>query len=223
MSKKSSTSDDGPPAEREIQTEVVTPEVASASVPRRKKSTRRTLIEWLVVIIAALLASLVMRVYVIQTYFIPSASMEPTLQIGDRIIVSKMSLDFGSIHQGDIIVFKAPPSEHCGTSVPDLVKRVIALPGQTISLSKKGYVYINGTKLDETWLPESKQGTTYPGPTGTTYSLNSPYKVPANHYFMMGDNRSDSCDSRYWGPIPRSDVVGRAFLRIWPLSRFDFL
>lgn len=222
MSKKSAEPGDEPPHEPVVAPVTSTP-TAPAPVLRRKHSTQRTIIEWVAIIIAALLVSLLMRVYVVQTYFIPSASMEPTLQIGDRIIVSKISLDFGSIHAGDILVFKAPPSEHCGTSVPDLVKRVVALPGQSISLSKNGYVFINGKKLDETWLPSSKQGTTYPGPTGTAYSLTTPYTVPANHYFMMGDNRTDSCDSRYWGPIPRSDVVGRAFLRIWPFSRFGFL
>jgi signal peptidase I len=99
---------------------------------------------------------------------------------------------------------------------------VICLPGETISLSGNGYVLINGKRLDETWLPKSVQGTTYPGPSGNPYSLNHPYKIPANDYFMMGDNRGDSCDSRFWGAIPKSLMVGKVDLRVWPLTRFHF-
>ena len=104
--------------------------------------------------------------------------------------------------------------------VNDLVKRVIGLPGETISLTKgtKSYVLINGKRLDETWLPSSAQGSSYPGPTGTPYSLNHPYVIPANHYFVMGDNRTESCDSRYWGPISRNLIVGKVELRVWPLD-----
>jgi signal peptidase I len=102
--------------------------------------------------------------------------------------------------------------------VPDLVKRIIGLPGETISLSGNGYVRINGKRLDETWLPASKQGSTYPGPSGTAYSLAHPFTIPAGDYFVMGDNRGISCDSRYWGPIPKSSIVGKVDLSIWPLS-----
>ena len=89
----------------------------------------------------------------------------------------------------------------------DLVKRVIGMPGDVISLSR-GYVYIDGKRLNESWLPATEQGITFAGPTGTTFSLAHPYRVPANNYFVMGDNRTDSCDSRYWGPIPNSLIVG---------------
>jgi signal peptidase I len=106
--------------------------------------------------------------------------------------------------------------------VADLVKRVIGLPGETISLSGHGYVLINGKRLDETWLPSSVQGTTYPGPAGNAYALDQPYKIPADEYFVMGDNRDDSCDSRYWGPLAGSLIVGKVDVRIWPLSAFRF-
>ncbi len=104
-----------------------------------------------------------------------------------------------------------PTRTAAGQPVADLVKRVIGLPGETISLTKgsKGYVLINGKRLDETWLPSSVQGMTFPGPAGKPYNLAKPYVIPANHYFVMGDNRSDSCDSRYWGPIARSLIVGQ--------------
>jgi signal peptidase I len=152
-----------------------------------------------------------MRTYVVQTFYIPSGSMEPTLLVGDRIMVSKLGLDFGSIHRGDILVFKAPPSEHCGTPVPDLVKRVIGLPGDHLT-SKGNTIYVNGKPLQLTWTHYEPLGRSIGNVT-----------VPKNNYFMMGDNYPDSCDSRYWGTVPRSDIVGRAFLRIWPLSRIGFL
>lgn len=152
-----------------------------------------------------------MRTYALQTFFIPSGSMEPTLLVGDRILVSKLSLDFGSIHRGDILVFKAPPAENCGTPVKDLVKRVIGLPGDHLT-SNGNTIYVNGKVLKITWTHYEPLGRAIGNVT-----------VPKNDYFMMGDNYPDSCDSRYWGPVPRSDIVGRAFFRIWPLSRMGFL
>lgn len=183
----------------------------SPAKPRRLRSGRRTLIEWGAIVILAVLVSFFMRTFVLQTYFIPSASMEPTLQIGDRIMVSKLSLDFGSIHRGDILVFRAPPAENCGTPVPDLVKRVIGLPGDHLT-SKGNTIYVNGKPLKITW--------THYEPLGRAIGN---VVVPKNSYFMMGDNYPDSCDSRYWGPVPRSYIVGRAFIRIWPFSRIGLL
>jgi signal peptidase I len=180
--------------------------------PTRKKATgKKVLIEWVVIIVIAVLASLIVRTFVFQTYFIPSASMEPTLMIGDRIIVDKLSVDFGTIHTGDIIVFKAPPAEDCGTTVADLVKRVIGVPGDKLT-SKGNTIYINGKALDETWTHEEPLGT----PIGHV-------TVKPGQYFVMGDNHPDSCDSRFWGTVPRSDIIGKVFLRIWPLSRIGFL
>jgi signal peptidase I len=137
-------------------------------------------------------------------YFtIPSGAMEPALQIGDTVHVES-----GSVNRGDIVVFSRPPNEHCGGGESrDLVKRVIGMPGDNVSLSE-GYVYINGRRLDETWLPASEQGVTDPGPSGTSYSLDEPYRVPSNDYFVLGDNRTDSCDSRYWGSVQNSLIVG---------------
>ena len=116
---------------------------------------------------------------------------------------------------------RSPPGllpEDCGgPEVNDLVKRVIGLPGETISTSG-GYVYIDGKRLNETWLPASKQGTTGEGPPGSPSNLDRPFHIPANDYFVMGDNRTDSCDSRYWGPIARSLIVGKVEFRVWPLS-----
>jgi signal peptidase I len=190
-----------------------------AAAPRKARWLR----ELVIVVVVAVGLAVLLRTFVVQTFSIPSGSMEPTLNIGDRIVVDKLSYDLHGVGRGDIVVFARPPAEDCaGAPVSDLVKRVVGLPGETISLSGNGYVLINGKQLDETWLPKSVQGTTYPGPSGTAYSLQHPYKIPANHYFMMGDNRGDSCDSRFWGPIPKSLMVGKVDIRIWPLTRFHF-
>jgi signal peptidase I len=176
-----------------------------------------------VVLVVAVLIAVLLRAYVVETYFIPSGSMEPTLQVGDRILVDKLAYHLHSVGRGDIVVFARPPKENCpGPAVPDLVKRVIGLPGETISLSGGGHVLIDGRRLDESWLPASQQGTTFPGPAGTPYSLVRPYRVPSGNYFVMGDNRRDSCDSRYWGPVPENLIVGKVDVRIWPLSAIRF-
>lgn len=179
------------------------------TTPKRSGSRTRTTIEWIVVVAVALLVSLLVRTYVFQTFYIPSGSMEPTLQIGDRIVVSKLSVEVGSIHRGDILVFKAPAGvlSACGDNVADLVKRVIGLPGDHLT-SKGNTIYVNGLPLSQPW--------THVEPIGKSIGN---VTVPANSYFMMGDNEPDSCDSRYWGTVPRSSIIGKAFVRIWPLSR----
>ena len=187
-------------------------------LPADSPSPTRWIKEAVVVVVVAVLVAVLLRAFVVQTFFIPSGSMEPTLQIGDRILVNKLSYDLHGVDRGDIVVFSRPPTENCGgPEVNDLVKRVIGLPGDVISLSG-GYVYIDGKKLDESWLPASEQGITVAGPAGNSSNLARPYRVPVDNYFVMGDNRTDSCDSRYWGPINRSLIVGKVELRVWPLS-----
>jgi signal peptidase I len=161
----------------------------------------------LVVLLVAVGVAFGVRAFVLQSYFIPSASMEPTLMIGDRILVDKLSYHLHGVGRGDIVVFATPPAEAADTTVKDLVKRVIGLPGEVIS-SSGGRVFINGRPLHEPWLPP-----------GTVTTGIRTQKVPAGEYFVMGDNRSDSQDSRFFGPIPRSLIVGRVVLRFWPLSR----
>ena len=192
---------------------VDTPDLESHEVPlpapRRRR--HRVILEWVVIVVAAVLVSFFMRTFAFQTFYIPSASMLPTLQVGDRIIVSKLSVDFGTINRGDILVFKAPPAENCGEPVTDLVKRVIGLPGDHLT-SKGNTIYINGVALAENWSHNEPLGQSIGHVT-----------VPSGNYFMMGDNHNDSCDSRMWGSVPRSDIIGKAFLRIWPVSRLGFL
>jgi len=205
-----------------VKADLSQPTVDEGSPEEGSPKQSRWLRETLIVVVVALAAALLLRTFVVQTFYIPSGSMEPTLKIGDRILVNKLSYHLHGVDRGNIVVFRRPADENCGgPPVADLVKRVIGLPGETISLSG-GHVDIDGKQLDETWLPTSVQGTTFPGPSGTAYSLVKPYVIPANHYFVMGDNRADSCDSRYWGPIARSLIVGKVDVRVWSITSFHF-
>ena len=119
--------------------------------PRAPSS--RWIREGIIVVVVAVLVTVLLRTFVVQTFYIPSGSMEPTLQIGDRILVNKLSYELHGVDRGDIVVFSRPPTENCGgPEVNDLVKRVIGLPGDVVSLSN-GHVDIDGKRLDETWLP----------------------------------------------------------------------
>jgi signal peptidase I len=174
----------------------------------------RWVLEWVAVVVVALLLAVGVRTWVAQMFFIPSGSMLPTLQIGDRIIVDKLSYHLHGVDRGDVVVFRRPPLEQADYS--DLVKRVIGLPGDTIS-SVGGRVYIDGQPLNEPWLPTPEPATT-PSPLPDGFSLNHPYTVPADEYFVMGDNRTDSEDSRYFGPIPKNLIVGKLVMVVWPLD-----
>jgi signal peptidase I len=187
--------------------------------PSSKRRTGRSwLIELVVIVVVVLGASFLVRTFVVQTFYIPSGSMIPTLQVGDRILVDKLSYHLHGVGRGDIVVFSKPPLEQ--QNINDLVKRVIGLPGETIS-SVNGQVYINGKLLNEPWLQPGVKTT--PGPNPVPFNLDKPYKIPAGEYYVIGDNRTDSEDSRWFGPIPRSLIVGRAFIRIWPLSHIGGL
>ena len=165
-------------------------------------------------LVVAVLLAVGVRVYVAQMFYIPSGSMLPTLQIGDRIVVDKLTYHLYAVRRGDIVVFRRPPLEPAPYA--DLVKRVIGLPGDTLSLSG-GRVMVDGRILEEPWLPDPAPET-LPSPLSAPFSLNHPYTVPAGYYFVMGDNRTDSEDSRYFGPIPRSLIVGKMAFRVWPLG-----
>jgi signal peptidase I len=176
-------------------------------------------LEWLAVVAFALVLAFGVRTYVAQMFYIPSGSMLPTLQVGDRIVVDKLSYDLHGIHRGDVVVFRRPPLEQA--DYPDLVKRVIGLPGDTIA-SVGGQVTIDGRPLSEPWLPRPAP-LTLPSPVPYAFNLTHPYTVPTGHYFVMGDNRTNSEDSRYFGPIPTSLIVGKMAFVAWPLDDSGWL
>jgi signal peptidase I len=201
----------------------ITPAASESEPAKRPSSTLRNIVEWVLVLGGALLIALLIRTFLFTTFWIPSASMEPTL-VGqpdrhDRIIVNRLSYKLHAVHRGDIIVFEKPPGETAttedGRPVKDLIKRVIGLPGETVTL-KGGKVYVDGHRLDESYLPK---GTETRPICGTT----TEFKVPEDHVLVFGDNRTNSTDGRCFGPIDEDTIVGRAFFRFWPLSELDWL
>lgn len=188
-----------------------------APEPEMPPSRMRGAVEWLVVIAGAVIVALLIKTFLLQAFYIPSSSMVPTLGVGDRVLVNKVSYKLHDVNRGDIIVFERPDSEHTD-DIKDLIKRVIALPGEKVVI-KEGGVFIDGRPLNEPYLPEGT--TTSPGPLGC--SDVAPCVVPDDAVWVMGDNRSDSKDSRYFGAIPEGEIVGRAFFRVWPLNRLGFL
>jgi signal peptidase I len=181
-----------------------------ATTKRRKRSSgARQAVEWIVLIAIALAIAIVIKTFLFQAFYIPSESMVPTLKKDDRVLVNKLSYKLHNIHRGDIVVFTKPPSET--SDIKDLVKRVIGLPNETVE-GRDGHIYINGKLLKEGYLPK-----------GTVTSTFGPTTIPSNSIWVMGDNRTYSRDSRYFGPILKSSVVGRVFVRIWPPPRFRFL
>ena len=175
----------------------------------------------------ALLVVWPVRTFLAQAYYIPSASMTPQLEVNDRVIVSKLAYDLHDQRRGDIVVFDAPPGlpappDHASApirfirrlfqpSTQEYIKRVVALPGERVE-GRQGRIFIDGKRLVEPYLP--------PGTSTATFA---PTVVPAGRLWVMGDNRSNSEDSRVFGAIRRSTVVGRAVLRVWPVQRTSFL
>lgn len=183
----------------------------------------RVTIDWAITIAGAVAIVLAVKAWVVNPYRIPSSSMEPTLhcarpgsgceaRFSDRVLANRFIYHFREPERGDIIVFKTPPAakERCGAG-GTFVKRLIALPGETWE-ERNGYVYINGRRLIEPYIkPGRRDSQTYP-----------PRKVPAGHYFFMGDNRAQSCDSREWGSVPRENIIGKVFFVYWPPNRIGF-
>jgi signal peptidase I len=165
-------------------------------------------VSWGITIVFALVLTVVVQTWFYKVYSIPSASMVPTLLVNDRVVVSKLNKDPS---RGDIIVFNRPKDDPAAAGQPSvLIKRVIGLSGETVTFVN-GAVEINGKKLQENYLPK---GTATRGADGT-----KPIHVPKGDLLVLGDNRGISQDGRYFGPIPKSLIVGRAVLRIWPPSR----
>jgi len=197
--------------------------------PASERSATRSVVEWIAVVAGALVVALVIKTFLIQAFYIPSGSMEPTLDIGDRVLVNKLSYRLHDVNRGDLVVFEANEGEgDCGqpvspsaaageteSGIKDLIKRVIALPGETVDIRDE-QVLIDDHLLDEPYIGE--QVVTQP-----TGNLEFPFEVPEGCVFVMGDNRTDSRDSRIFGPIDEDHIVGRAFVRVWPLTDLGFL
>ena len=196
------------------------PARASAGPRGRHRRRRRwqALAETAVMLVVAVLLTGLARTFVVQPFSIPSSSMVPTLQVGDRILVQKAFFSWRDVRQGDLVVFSHPPLDQCSVPEDDLVKRVIALPGQAI-YSAGGAIFVNGRLLAEPYLPHYDPL----GPPIPDATSRHPYRVPPGEFYVMGDNRAISCDSRYWGPIRGSSIVGRVILDFWrdhhPIAR----
>jgi len=181
-------------------------------------------------IVVALVVAVIIKTFLIQAFFIPSASMHDTLLEGDRVMVNKLAYRFGEPHRGDVIVFDSPLVAHdqtesflgrvvrnvgeaLGLSTPEsaLIKRVIALGGETIEI-KGNRIYIDGVAIDEPYLTRPVNMDAF-----------GPLTIPQGYVFVMGDNRNQSEDGRVFGPIPYSDIIGRAFVRVWPPGRWGGL
>ena len=176
----------------------------SAPVPPRPES----LWSNVRVLVIALVVALVVRVTIAEPRYIPSNSMDPTLHIGDRLLVDKVSYRWQPPHRGDIVVFN-PPSQlvEMGYQTSQaFIKRIIGEPGETIQVTE-GRVLINGQPLPEPYIVEAPQ-----------YDMPA-VRIPPGYVFVLGDNRNDSNDSHVWGPLPQPNLIGKAKLRFWPMDR----
>jgi len=207
-----------PPVERVdgIPIEVPDPTAAEAAPAealekkRQKSSRKKQGYEWLILVAASLAVALVVRGFLIQAFYIPSESMVPTLVKNDRVLVNKLSYKLHDVHRGDIVVFKAP--EGAATAqVKDLIKRVVGLPGETIE-GRNGSIFVDGKPLDEPYLPPDVRSRDFP-----------PEKIPPHKIYVLGDNRQDSRDSTFFHAIDEGAIVGRAFVKIWPLNDLGLL
>ena len=181
-----------------------------------------------ILVVIAFGVALLVKTFLVQAFWIPSVSMEDTLKVNDRVLVSKLSYRLGDPAPGDVVVFRAPPGQDIpepvssasrrffngiglGSDEKDLIKRVVATGGQTVQI-KGGRLYVDDKALEEPYRKDQSPLPDY-----------GPYVVPRDSLFVMGDNRFQSSDSRVFGAISESTVLGRAFVRIWPFGRWGGL
>jgi signal peptidase I len=197
----------------------------------------RVVLDYAVTILVAVGIAVLLQAFVVKPYLIPSESMATTLSIGQRVLVDRVTYHLHDIGRGEVIVFRHPLGASADAAEGGnqdeqgdvLIKRVIGLPGDTLSL-QDGRVLVNGVLLDEPYVRSvggrpapTEPGSVLGGPGLGPWSLDEPYTVPAGTLFVMGDNRTDSNDSRYWGTVPRENVIGHAFFTYWPLGRLGRL
>ncbi len=169
------------------------------------RSAFRSVLETIGILLGAILVAWVLQAYLVKPFQIPSESMEPTIDPGDRILVNRLAYRYGEVQRGDIIVFKAPPEPDV-----DFVKRVVALAGDTVEV-KRGQVIVNGEPQVEDYInPNTVDVSNFPATT-----------IPEGNVFVMGDNRTNSQDARFWNPpwLPKENIIGKAFFTYWPLNR----
>lgn len=160
---------------------------------------------------------LIVYLFLMQPHQVNGRSMYPTFNSGDYLLTNKVTYRTGDPQRGDIVVFHAPEQASCPTGTGcDFIKRILAIPGDTIALYDNAF-FVNGEKLNEPYIPSDFK--TLPGKfiEGRTVTMGP------NEYFVSGDNREYSSDSRVWGPIGKEDIVGKAFLRYWPTSEFGWV
>jgi len=172
----------------------------------KKNKVFKEFLIYAIVVMAAIVSATLIRVFVIEPFIVPTPSMEPSLNVGDKVLINKLSYKFTSVKRGDIIAFHSPIEEK------DLVKRVIAVEGDEITLTSEAEIYINGEKIVEEYLSGS-QDVSY---------INQTMEIGNNEVFVMGDNRKNSLDSRFFGEIPEDDIFGKFILIYWPPSRWSF-
>ena len=195
----------------------------------------RKLADWILTLAVAVGFVLAFEAEVAKPYRIPSASMESTLlcarpgpgctgSMSDRVLVNRLAYDFGSPQRGQIVVFTAPPkANRCrpGEAGTSFVKRLIGLPGETVREDGKGFIWIREpgatawTKLVEPYVSARSR-------LADRKDFDQTWQVPQNEYFMLGDNRANSCDSRTWGPVPRTNLIGPVIVTYWPPGRISY-
>jgi signal peptidase I len=179
----------------------------------KRRSLGRSVAEWAVVIACGVLIAVTAQAFFVQVFWIPSPSMAPTLEVGDRVLVNKLAYRTHDVRHGDLIVFERPPETSNGAEgeIKDLIKRVVAVGGDTIE-GRDGLVYVNGERIEEPYL--------VPGTPTTDLERQ---EVPEGMVFVMGDNRQNSEDSRVFGPIDEDTIVGRAVVKVLPVSDVGWL
>jgi signal peptidase I len=194
--------------------ETIAPPASTPFIPDKW----RALWENAQILIVALILALLVRSFVAEPRFIPSESMVPTLEIGDRLVVEKVSYRLHPPRRGDIVVFEPPLALQSAGYRADqaFIKRVVGLPGDAVAV-RQGQVYINDQPLPEPYMNEPPA---YDCPSRDCFvAAGQTFEVPADRYFVMGDNRNRSNDSHMWGFLPKQNVIGRAYVRFWPLGR----